>query len=119
MMAICISLNDSCQIDPKKAIPRTTHQRSQRFFIGGLSPNTTNESMKAVFQQFGSLVDVNVMFDRETGRNKRFAFATFEDLSEQEFTRIVSGQWEVDGKLVCISSKNLDVESTIYIAFIG
>lgn len=45
-------------------------------------------------------MDINVMMDRETGRNKGYAFATFEDLPEHEVSRITGGSWDVDGKVV-------------------
>jgi len=44
-------------------------------------------------------MDINVMMDRETGRNKGYAFATFEDLPEHEVSRIIGGGWEVDDKV--------------------
>jgi RNA-binding protein Musashi len=37
------------QIDPKRAIPREEHLRNTRYFVGGLSPATTSESMKEFF----------------------------------------------------------------------
>lgn len=49
------------------------------------------------------------MTDRETGRNKGFAFITFEDLADDQVEKLVDGGgWEIDGKTVrnnneCIS----------------
>ncbi|KAG6889869.1 hypothetical protein C0992_003765 [Termitomyces sp. T32_za158] len=40
---------DGKTIDPKRAIPREEHLRNTRYFVGGLSPNTTAESMKEFF----------------------------------------------------------------------
>lgn len=75
--------------------------RAQRFFVGGLAPTTTGESLRAFFEPHGKIVDANVMGDRESGRNKGFGFITFEDLSDAQLEKIVSGGWEVDGKMVC------------------
>jgi len=67
------------QIDPKRAIPRAEHERTAKVFVGGLAPAVTSESLKVFLSQFGGVMDATVMFDRETGRSKGFAFATFAD----------------------------------------
>lgn len=78
---------DSCfvpQIDPKRAIPREEHLRNTRYFVGGLAPTTTAESMRDFFSAFGKVVDATVMVDRESGRSKGFGFVTFEDATNSE-----------------------------------
>ncbi|KAF8645624.1 hypothetical protein AX16_007706 [Volvariella volvacea WC 439] len=70
---------DGKTIDPKRAIPREEHLRNARYFVGGLAPSTTAESMKKFFSTYGKVVDATVMLDRETGRSKGFGFVTFED----------------------------------------
>jgi len=67
------------QIDPKRAIPREEHLRNTRYFVGGLSPTTTSDSMRRFFSTYGKVIDATVMIDRETGRGKGFGFVTFED----------------------------------------
>ena len=70
------------EIDPKRAaIPREEHLRNMRYFVGGLAPHTTADSMRVFFSRFGKVVDATVMVDRETGRSKGFGFVTFEDNS--------------------------------------
>ncbi|KAG8943796.1 hypothetical protein FRC04_002490 [Tulasnella sp. 424] len=66
-------------IDPKRAIPRLEHQRTQKLFVGGLAPTVTAETLKKYFSQHGSVVDATVMVDRESGRSKGFGFITFEE----------------------------------------
>ncbi|TFY81078.1 hypothetical protein EWM64_g2931 [Hericium alpestre] len=74
---------DGKAIDPKRAIPREEHLRNTRYFVGGLAPQTTSDSMRAFFSTFGKVVDATVMVDRETGRSKGFGFVTFEDNSNE------------------------------------
>ena len=45
-----------------------------RLFVGNLSFNTTEESLKAAFQDFGEVVEARLMTERETGRSRGFAF---------------------------------------------
>ncbi|KAG5349622.1 hypothetical protein E4T56_gene10275 [Termitomyces sp. T112] len=75
---------DGKTIDPKRAIPREEHLRNTRYFVGGLSPNTTAESMKEFFGAYGKVVDAMVMVDRESGRSKGFGFVTYEDASNAD-----------------------------------
>ena len=71
-----------------------------------LLPDPTNRhknTLRAFFEPFGKLIDMNVMIDRDTGRNKGYAFVTFEDLDDRGVEKLVSGGgtgWEVDGKVV-------------------
>ncbi|KIJ60450.1 hypothetical protein HYDPIDRAFT_117158 [Hydnomerulius pinastri MD-312] len=75
---------DGKSIDPKRAIPREEHLRNTRYFVGGLSPVTTADSMREFFSAFGKVVDATVMVDRESGRSKGFGFVTFEDSNNSE-----------------------------------
>ncbi|KAG9062921.1 hypothetical protein KI688_004518 [Linnemannia hyalina] len=66
-----------------------------KLFIGGLSWNTTDESLRQGFEQFGQVNDAIVVKDRETGRSRGFGFVTFaedsaadaaiENLNDREF----------------------------------
>jgi RNA recognition motif-containing protein len=38
-----------------------------KVFVGGLSWNTTDDSLKAAFEPFGNLISANIITDRETG----------------------------------------------------
>ena len=41
------------------------------------------------------------MGDRESGRNKGFGFATFEDLPDAQLEQLTKqGGWDIDGKMV-------------------
>lgn len=50
---------------------------SSKLFVGGLSYGTDETSLKEVFHQYGDVVDVRIIMDRETGRSKAFGFVTF------------------------------------------
>lgn len=39
-----------------------------KLFIGGLSWNTTDDSLREAFSQYGEVVDAIVIKDRETGK---------------------------------------------------
>ena len=41
--------------------------------------SVTDEEFREFFEQFGTLIDSVVMFDRETRRSRGFGFVTFEE----------------------------------------
>lgn len=94
-------LHDLCiQIDPKRAIPREEHLRNTRYFVGGLAPATSSESMKEFFSAYGKVVDATVMLDRESGRSKGFGFVTFEDAANAD--QLVGKNLILDEKQACV-----------------
>ena len=50
-----------------------------KIFVGGLSWQTTSESLRLYFDKFGELHDVALMFDKRNGQPRGFGFVTFKD----------------------------------------
>lgn len=48
----------------------------QRLYVGNLSFNTTQETLRSTFAEFDEVSDVHLLMDRETGRPRGFAFVT-------------------------------------------
>lgn len=67
-------------------------------FIGGLNWETTDESLREYFEQFGQVTDCMVMRDGATGRSRGFGFLTFADASSVSV--VVSKEHYLDGKIV-------------------
>lgn len=53
-----------------------------RLFVGNLSYNTSEDELKTVFAQAGSVTSVRIILDRETGRSRGFAFVELKSDSE-------------------------------------
>jgi len=66
---------------------------SVKLFVGSLSWNTDSDSLRAQFEQYGSLEDAVVIRDRETGRSRGFGFVTY--LNGDDADRAVQ---EMDGQ---------------------
>jgi RNA recognition motif-containing protein len=47
-----------------------------RLYVGNLSFNTTADGVRTAFAQFGTVSDVHLVTDRETGRTRGFGFVT-------------------------------------------
>jgi cold-inducible RNA-binding protein len=60
-----------------------------KLYVGNLSWNTTDETLRSTFGEFGEVTDSIIMKDRETGRARGFGFVTF--ASEEQATAAVNG----------------------------
>lgn len=49
-----------------------------KIYVGNLSYSTTQDDLETTFSQYGTIQDIRLIMDRETGRSKGFAFITFE-----------------------------------------
>lgn len=88
------------QIDVKKSVPQEGKPRACKIFVGGLSPETSEDDFKTYFSQFGDVAEVQIMQDHMSGRSRGFGFVTFveDDSAEKVFA---AGQMhELGGKRV-------------------
>lgn len=71
---------------------------SSKLFVGNLSFNTTDASLRDAFSEFGAVNEVAIMTDRDTGRSRGFGFVTMG--SAQEAEAAISGMSgrSVDGR---------------------
>jgi len=51
-------------------------------YVGNLSFNTDDDSLRGAFAEFGSVASAKVVMDRETGRSRGFAFVEMESKAE-------------------------------------
>src|SRR4051812_50230890 len=59
-----------------------------RLYVGNLSFNATTESVREFFAGTGTVTDVHVVMDRETGRSRGFAFVTMS--TDQEAQKAIA-----------------------------
>ena len=52
---------------------------SKKLYVGNLSYSTTEESLAALFGQFGEVISAVVIKDRATGQSKGFGFVELSD----------------------------------------
>ena len=57
---------------------------SKKVFVGGLSWNTTTDTLRQVAEVFGEIEDLIIITDRETGRSRGFGFVTFTESEAAE-----------------------------------
>lgn len=47
-----------------------------KLYVGNLPFSATEDEIRALFEEYGSVVDLHIPMDRETGRPRGFAFVT-------------------------------------------
>ena len=71
---------------------------SKKLYVGNLAFSTTEDDLRAVFEQHGSVGSVNVITDRETGRSRGFAFVEMDDASAADAAMRALDGSEVGGR---------------------
>ncbi|GMP71400.1 hypothetical protein CsSME_00029825 [Camellia sinensis var. sinensis] len=87
---------------PPSSSPTTTSHSSTKLYVSGLSFRTTEESLRNAFQQFGELVQVNLVMDRIAKRPRGFAFLRY--ATEEESTKAIEGMHGkfLDGRVIFV-----------------
>lgn len=65
-------------INNKKVDPKKAKARHGKIFVGGLTTDLTDDDIKNYFLQFGTIVEVEMPFDKTKNQRKGFCFITFE-----------------------------------------
>ncbi|ELK35268.1 Heterogeneous nuclear ribonucleoprotein A1 [Myotis davidii] len=74
-------------------------EQLRKLFIGGLSFETTDESLRSHFEQWGTLTDCVVMRDPNTKRSRGFGFVTYATVEEVD-AAMNARPHKVDGRVV-------------------
>lgn len=74
-------------------------EQLRKLFIGGLSFETTDDSLREHFEQWGKLTDCVVMRDPQTKRSRGFGFVTYSCVEEVD-AAMCARPHKVDGRVV-------------------
>ncbi|KAJ9578818.1 hypothetical protein L9F63_004968 [Diploptera punctata] len=84
-------------INNKKVDPKKAKARHGKIFVGGLVPELSDDDIKNFFAQYGTIVEVEMPFDKTKNQRKGFCFITFE--SEQVVQELLkSPKQSINGK---------------------
>ncbi|XP_077332289.1 heterogeneous nuclear ribonucleoprotein D-like isoform X2 [Lithobates pipiens] len=92
---------DGKLIDPKRAKALKGKEPPKKVFVGGLSPDTTEEQIKDYFGGFGEIENIELPMDTKTNERRGFCFITYADeepvkkLLESRYHQIGSGKCEI------------------------
>jgi len=62
--------------------PESIIQSIMKLYVGNLSFDTTENELKALFAEFGTVTDTYLVTDRATGDSRGFAFVTMSNANE-------------------------------------
>jgi len=57
---------------------RGRFNNSSKVFVGGLSAKTTEDTLRRIFSQFGTVIDASVLVDAVSERSRGFGYVTFQ-----------------------------------------
>ena len=69
-----------------------------KLFVGNLSWNTEETSLRDLFEAHGEVEDVRIITDRDTGRSRGFGFVTFVNSDDAKNAMEALNGTELDGR---------------------
>ena len=76
---------------------------SQNLFVGSLAYATTDDGLKAHFEQVGPVASAKVITDRESGRSKGFGFVEFQNEDDNQKAIDELNGKELDGRAITVN----------------
>lgn len=76
---------------------------NSKLYIGNISFKTTDAILRDTFARYGSVTDVYMATDRETGRPRGFAFVTFSNDTEAKLAVEKMNGVELDGRQLTVN----------------
>lgn len=70
--------------------------------VSNLSFNTTGNSLRSAFMEYGQVIDAMIIKDRDTGRSRGFGFVSF-DSSEDAENAVKADDSEIDGHRIKVA----------------
>uniref|UniRef100_A0A1A8QIL4 Cold inducible RNA binding protein n=1 Tax=Nothobranchius pienaari TaxID=704102 RepID=A0A1A8QIL4_9TELE len=71
-----------------------------KLFIGGLSFETTEDSLAAAFGKYGTIEKVDVIRDKETGRSRGFGFVKYDNVDDAKDALDAMNGKTLDGRAI-------------------
>ncbi|UZP42934.1 hypothetical protein NXS19_010750 [Fusarium pseudograminearum] len=84
----------------------TTRAIMSKLYVGNLSWNTTDDTLRQTFSEFGEVTDSIIMRDRETGRARGFGFVTFSTEEQANAAVDALNEQELDGRRIRVNVAN-------------
>ena len=95
---------------PFDATPKVVHGSplgvrtvGKRLYVGNLSYSVTNDSLEALFAEFGTVNSAQVIQDRDTGRSKGFGFVEMADENAAQQAINALNEKEHEGRALTVN----------------
>jgi len=84
---------------------------NSKLYVGNMSFKTSEDDLRNAFGQYGSVTDVYIANDRETGRPRGFAFVTFSTEAESKVAIEKMNGVDLDGRQLTVNEAKPKEES--------
>jgi len=74
-----------------------------KIYVGNLSYNTTEDDLRNTFENHGTVLETNIITDRDTGRPRGFAFVTMKLGEEAQAAITALDGTNLDGRTIAAS----------------
>ena len=72
-------------------------------YVGNLSWQMTDEDLRTLFEQYGSVTSAKIVKDKVSGRSKGFGFVEFEDNEEGKAAEKALNGSEMGGRTISVA----------------
>jgi RNA recognition motif-containing protein len=72
-------------------------------YVSNLSFHTTDEDLRKLFAQYGTVSSAKVITDRETGRSRGFGFVEMESTNEAKEAMKNLNNTEIEGRAMAVT----------------
>ena len=76
---------------------------SKKIYVGNLSWNTTENGLNDLFSQYGEVISVRIITDRDTNRSKGFGFVEMADDNAAEAAISTFNGSDLDGRNIRVN----------------
>jgi cold-inducible RNA-binding protein len=76
---------------------------TSKLYVGGIPYRTTEDEMRTIFEEAGTVTSVSIISDRMTGRSRGFGFV---EMASEEEAQAAIDRWdgkEFDGRMLSVS----------------
>lgn len=74
-----------------------------KLYVGNLSYNTTEDQLRQLFAQAGTVKQASLILDRETHRSRGFGFVEMANQAEAEKAIQMFNNYELDGRRLTVN----------------
>ncbi len=80
-----------------------TQENKAKLYVGNLSYNTTDASLRTAFEQAGTVASASVIMDRATGQSKGFGFVEMGSPEEAQAAIQLWNEKDLDGRTIRVN----------------
>jgi|ERR1019366_6878242 RNA recognition motif-containing protein len=74
-----------------------------KIYVGNLSVSATEDMLRPLFEQYGTVERVNIVTDRDTGQSRDFGFVEMSNHGEAVKAIAALNGWELDGRTLNVN----------------